>query len=99
MGIYIKGMEMPKACLACPCFDEKDYVCKAIIKMLKKESIYHYRPEWCPLVAVPPHGRLIDADAVFDNLERTGWYDNADRDIAEDLVLDASTIIPAEEAE
>ena len=46
---------------------------------------------------VHPHGRLIDADAVFDNLERTGWYDNADRDIAEDLVLDAPTIIEAEE--
>ena len=47
-------------------------------------------------IEVPePHGRLIDADAVFDNLERTGWYDNADRDIAEDLVLDAPTFIPA----
>lgn len=56
------------------------------------------RPDWCPLIEVPePHGRLIDADAVFDNLERTGWYNNADRDIAEDLVLDAPTVIPASE--
>lgn len=45
------------------------------------------------------NGRLIDADEIFNNLERTGWYDNADRDIAEDLVLDAPTIIEAEEVE
>ena len=44
-----------------------------------------------------PHGRLIDADELFKEMERKGWFDNADRDKAEDLVLDAPTIIPAEE--
>lgn len=46
-------------------------------------------------IPVPPHERLIDADALFETMERTGWNDNADRDIAEDIVLDAPTIIPA----
>lgn len=46
-----------------------------------------------------PHGRLIDADELFKEMERKGWFDAADRDKAEDLVLDAPTIIPAEEGE
>lgn len=37
--------------------------------------------------------RLIDADALFDVLERAAWFDNADRDdIALDIVLNAPTI-------
>ena len=93
MGVYIKGMKMPKACLACPCFDEKDYVCKAIIKMLKKESIYHCRPDWCPLVAVPHHGRLIDMDGeiVVKTTIMRGEDCNVD--------LSAPVIMPAEEGE
>lgn len=38
--------------------------------------------------------RLIDADELFKKLENTPWNDNADRDIAEDLLLDAPTIDP-----
>lgn len=36
--------------------------------------------------------RLIDADALFDVFENAKWFCNADRDIAEDLILDAHTI-------
>lgn len=37
--------------------------------------------------------RLIDADALFTEMENTGWYDNADRDeVAEELVLSAPAI-------
>ena len=31
-----------------------------------KDMIYDIsdgRPDWCPLIELPPHGRLIDADA------------------------------------
>ena len=99
MSILINEIPMPESCSKC---FVKPACCPAIRKRL--ESKYqpytwipaNYRHEDCPLVEVPPHGRLIDADAVFNNLERTGWYDNADRDIAEDLVLDAPTVIDAE---
>ena len=47
-------------------------------------------------ISVPPHGRLVDADELFKEMERKGWFDNADRDNAEDLVLAATTIIPVE---
>ena len=37
--------------------------------------------------------RLIDADILFDAMEETEWYNNADRDeIAEPLIMDAPTI-------
>lgn len=39
--------------------------------------------------------RPIDADALFREMEKAGWYDNADRDeVAEELVLNAPTIEP-----
>ena len=39
--------------------------------------------------------RAIDADALFREMEKAQWYNNADRDeIAEELVLNAPTIEP-----
>ena len=99
MGVYVKGMKMPKdGCRDCILVNRKWH--GDVCPILKREVTGNVERGGfqtdCPLIKVPePHGRLIDADAVFDNLERTGWYDNADRDIAEDLVLDAPTFIPA----
>lgn len=43
------------------------------------------------------HGRLIDADALFEKFEEAGWFDNTDRDeVAEKILLDAPTIIEAD---
>lgn len=62
----------------------------------------------CPLVPVPPHGRLIDADALEHDIRKNAedawnkeaspinWAD-AFYELA-DMVADAPTIIPAEEA-
>ena len=55
--------------------------------------------EFTEVEEVPPHGRLIDADELFKEMERKGWFDNADRDKAEDLVLAAPTIIQTEGGE
>ena len=64
MGVYIKGMEMPKNCIECHI--TKPYSCwiVGIIFSSEDESwIYKKRPNWCPLVEIPtPHGKLIDAD-------------------------------------
>ena len=38
--------------------------------------------------------RLIDADALYDAFERTPWMDNADRDIAEEVMDNAPTVNP-----
>lgn len=62
MSIIIKGMEMPKNCLSCP-LQGGTADCRLT------QKTYNWglteRPSDCPLVPVPPHGRLIDADAVL----------------------------------
>ena len=102
MGVYIKHMEMPTSCMLCPfCVEEADpangEMCMVTGKLMPPCT--RVRLDSCPLVPVPPHGRLIDADELFKEMERKGWFDNADRDKAEDLVLVAPTIIKAEEGE
>ena len=60
MNIIIKGMEMPKT---------GEYRC-VIRKWREGITIDLYgEEELCgTLLPVPPHGRLIDADALLDNL-------------------------------
>ena len=97
MGVYVFDMEMPKNCGAC----------------LLRASCFHRiylerRPAYCPLVYVPPHGRLIDADALSSKLtdlaenewnQRTGTtWAGAFEDV-DGFVQDAPTIIPADQAE
>ena len=65
MGVYIKGVNLPKCCGYCP-FEYKNY-CMA------KPSLrveYADRHPICPLVPVPPHGDLIDRDELERDIER-----------------------------
>ena len=62
MSVIVKGMEKPEACLACDfCnpFTEKPY-CRRLMKVTPKTTTL---PD-CPLIEIPPHGRLIDADEI-----------------------------------
>ena len=70
-GIYISGMEMPKNCADCS-FEIFER-CGALYGVLLPGDYYNKyteRPEFCPLVAVPDHGRLIDADALMKILSK-----------------------------
>ena len=53
----------------------------------------------CPLVEIPPHGRLIDADALeeeaCDVVDDNGW--DAEFGYSHDQIKNAPTIIEAEE--
>ena len=65
MGVYIKGMEIPQNCDECPL----NSMCGYSLHM----PLYHTekRHDDCPLIEVPdPHGRLIDADALVEDLKR-----------------------------
>ena len=83
MSILIKGMEMPKNCFLCPlsflqgerlfCVQTKEEVLRAKIDSN------------CPLVELPPHGDLIDREAL--PMSRVEWED----------IVNAPTIIEAEE--
>lgn len=63
MGVYIKGLELPKGCYECPLMDGEYGDCKA-----GATGLYDPYMEDCPLIEVPePHGRLIDGDKLFDD--------------------------------
>lgn len=79
MGVYVKGMKMPKECEYCGfCrfYPENGNVwCNAkniILKTKWKEPNWTHldvkRPEWCPLVEVAePHGDLIDRQKLLED--------------------------------
>lgn len=101
MGIYIKGMEKPKSCEVCPLGVEVDTVYETAIGcrvnfMLRSKGNYNNRPEWCPLVPVPPHGRLIDADEFLDRAVGTQCFRGDYALMLEELVGESTTIIEAE---
>jgi hypothetical protein len=61
MSIYIKGMEIPENCAVCPIrsWNGEDDICP----FSKVEALSIGRQIKCPLIEIPPHGRLIVADA------------------------------------
>lgn len=74
--LYIKEMEMPESCSLCKL--------KTVVGLDKEKCLvsgvefYSWDTGWgdeqrrhesCPLVPVPPHGRLIDADALINALQ------------------------------
>ena len=75
MSVLIKGMEMPKSCEKCPCKTADAFGglgCQATGYIpLRKAN--QDRPDWCPLVEIPPHGRLIDADALEAQCDDPYW--------------------------
>ena len=105
MSVLIKGMEMPEDCRECPlemfyinCGDTR---CRATNKFLAKNYNIPFsgRPDWCPLVEVPaPHGRLIDADALLEDVRKNSVSYSAD-DFAHEWVDVQPTVIEAEVVE
>ena len=79
MSVLIKNMEMPLSCHECP-FLYVTNICDGFTD--------------CPIVPVPTHGRLIDADTC-----EPYFYDHLD-DLhmiaAQNAIDDMPTIIPAE---
>lgn len=103
MGVYIKGMKMPTSCYDCNCFirdsDGSDYCCL----LMQDIEDNHKRDDDCPLIPVPPHGRLIDADALQKSIEYVAGLDwninvgaSKGLEAAAYMVEDAMTIIPAD---
>ena len=77
MSVLIKGMEMPKncdECELCTCYvredgTEENYRCVITFYPIHE---FDERHEYCPLVEIPPHGRLIDADAPIPLVDTHG---------------------------
>lgn len=105
MSVLIKGMKMPRACIECRFYEDEYCYARGA-----------YGSEWgkstgCPLVELPPHGRLIDESDIMksaEELRKSPWYnDEPYHAMRKDgfemaiymAVKDAPTIIEAEEAE
>lgn len=73
MGIYIKGMEMPRSCYDCPLQDDE---CFGSIKCSysKTWGSANMRAVDCPLIPVPDHGDLIDRDKAVQDLRMDYAY-------------------------
>lgn len=107
MGVYLPKMEMPTNCSDCPmCYDMMECtVAEPIINFFKEElekfDFCTERHPRCPLVPVPPHGRLIDADALIKELAIDDLDDKTGATLLMAVFLEvlkaAPTIIPAEE--
>ena len=109
MSILIKGIEMPTTCESCPCKTADAFGglgCQAT-GCIPLRKANQDRPDNCPLVPVQSHGRLVDADALHEELyaleyaRENEWLDGVREargvDAARVALLDAPTIIPAEE--
>ena len=98
MSILIKGMEMPTTCAKCKMYVEDIYCCHLLHREIENPWADDGVELDCPLVEIPPHGRLIDADAM----ERKLCYgcDACNGDTAAcveyGLIATAPTIIQAE---
>ena len=94
MSVIVSGMEMPEHCGYCRF--RYDGICHALQKT-------QYSMEEFPLVPVPPHGRLIDADAYEKLLRGLGNRDyRREAGTLQDAIKllhphYAPTIIPASE--
>lgn len=116
--ILVKGMDMPKDCPMCPLahWNKLDMLtgCERGHRYVSKSDVDYWqsdtRPEWCSLVEVPPHGRLIDAEELKELFRETitgiatrtdmkGAYEHMIRVSAMviDMIDDAPTVIEASE--
>ena len=96
MSVLIKGMELPKDCPYCKMayYNASDEFTGCAVVPDKRYAMHNdavyakstQRPDWCPLVEIPAHGRLIDADALKEEYLMENLY----------MVDDAPTIIEAE---
>ena len=98
MGLYIQGIELPK---------EQNVPTWAVIFSNGEVRIYKdgFNTDQGngkgTAIPVPPHGRLINADALFEKVYKA-WgteYDAGESNWFMDMINEAPTIIPAEEAQ
>lgn len=109
MSVYIPSMEMPTSCYKCPLWwrDGVDIVCPVAHEQFSVAdvNILYYRLDNCPLVTVPEHGRLIDADALMEIIKAHDYplwahFNSTDNGMftigIQQAVDETPTIIPAD---
>jgi len=69
MSILIKGMKMPRNCFVCPL---SVVVGERLVCEVTRDEVLRWKIDFnCPLIELPPHGRLIDADALMQEFDKS----------------------------
>ena len=99
MSILIKGMDMPKNCWSCRL--ETIINCEPLMGNESASKYKDKRHKNCPLIELPPHGRLIDAGDLsmmhFTHCKHEGDTMYVSFCEVAKNIFDAPTIIEAEE--
>lgn len=108
MSILI-NMEMPSSCMGCRfkdygTIDEWEMFCEITHEYVGNWDDKKWQKEWkpknCPLTELPPHGRLIDGDAldkhIYNDIPLKVFGNIARMADMRTLIADAPTIIEAE---
>ena len=97
MSILIKDEKMPNNCGKCWLIysgtdvnGKPEYECVLTEEKRACEELFSKRGKYCPLVEIPPHGRLIDADRLADDLEQDAWSLDDDDIRGRELNLNAA---------
>lgn len=103
MSILIKDMEVPKRCCECrlsTCHSFKERpLCDVLVKYMSYGEWEAKRLDDCPLVPVPPSGRLIDADEFYEALTMDDRVSIIEAIHVKSILSEVPTVIPAEEVE
>lgn len=63
MSVIVKGMKVPVTCMMCDlahAMKKSDGTAQLACGVTGRwQDNYIRRPRWCPLVEIPPHGRLV----------------------------------------
>ena len=99
MSVIIKGMKMPQKCGQCKLFHaEHPMYCTADESHRTVGAPYGMpRPDWCPLIELPPHGRLIAEKTITEiRYHDADGYHIVNGEQLCELEIDAPTVIEAE---
>jgi len=93
MSMLIIGVNPPKSCYACSWYNK--------VQCPVNDGKCYYRTTRhpsCPLIELPPHGRLIDVSTVEEIRfhDADGYHVINDEQLCE-LEIDADTVIEAED--
>jgi hypothetical protein len=101
-------MEMPQNCDKCRFQSEFKLYCDAMPYNFCGNTDDIERPDWCPLIELPPHGRLGDLDKLYEEISNGNkayngieGYDGEYQHIGNvddcmDVIKMADTVIEAE---
>ena len=110
MSVLIKGAKLPKSCFGCHLFnlDDRDLwcianhyagCCRVLSKYIDENKFVNERHPDCPLIEVPPHGRLIDIKSVEEGkfVEVSNGFQRWWNGALESVINNAPTVIEADE--